>query len=389
MRMSDEERKNYEFAGTVKDMPKNFTDWVEKNEERIARAKSVPEYIKESKHVFYNQYSNFQKNTSLLPSGERIQIESIIKESASPVQIKNSLSAIECNISQSLKEYARTFAEGGRGYYESSVIAMMMNELEREDEPFRRIILINRIKEKCAVKMRWELRRRDYTYGLEYVGMSKNYKISEDAVYVSSKGEKESITANLIDIITYKDKNGIKYSYVIGDTLRRVNNAGKISKQVVGSLPVYAKKNFNGILLTEQLHPMDAYWKKQFQGSGYDFEYGAMYSGEPISVHQKYHSLHGNNHIDEPQTSFRTDLLHEIGHHIQSRVDLNAYREAVKLDGNYFRSYSETAITKHNNNNEDIADAFSLFASTQKSRFRLKEKYPNRYKIIKEMIASL
>jgi len=47
-RMSDAERANYEFEGTVKELPKNFSDWVADNAERIASAKSVPYFIKDN-----------------------------------------------------------------------------------------------------------------------------------------------------------------------------------------------------------------------------------------------------------------------------------------------------------------------------------------------------
>ena len=47
-RMSKEERASYHFKGEVRSMPKKFTDWVDRNAERIKSAKSLPYFIKDN-----------------------------------------------------------------------------------------------------------------------------------------------------------------------------------------------------------------------------------------------------------------------------------------------------------------------------------------------------
>lgn len=47
-RMSKEERAGYHFKGEVSSMPKKFTDWVDRNAERIKSAKSLPYFIKDN-----------------------------------------------------------------------------------------------------------------------------------------------------------------------------------------------------------------------------------------------------------------------------------------------------------------------------------------------------
>ena len=47
-RMSKEERAGYHFKGEVRSMPKKFTDWVDRNAERIKSAKSLPYFIKDN-----------------------------------------------------------------------------------------------------------------------------------------------------------------------------------------------------------------------------------------------------------------------------------------------------------------------------------------------------
>lgn len=43
--MTDEERAKYHFTGEVSDMPKQFTDWMENNAERLENAKNKPYFI--------------------------------------------------------------------------------------------------------------------------------------------------------------------------------------------------------------------------------------------------------------------------------------------------------------------------------------------------------
>lgn len=69
-RMTDEERKNYKFKGTADALPKQFNTWVDRNKDRIARAKTLPYFLKDNKEIIeraakietrrtlYNKYKN-------------------------------------------------------------------------------------------------------------------------------------------------------------------------------------------------------------------------------------------------------------------------------------------------------------------------------------------
>lgn len=46
--MSKKERAGYHFKGEVRSMPKKFTNWVDRNAERIKSAKSLPYFIKDN-----------------------------------------------------------------------------------------------------------------------------------------------------------------------------------------------------------------------------------------------------------------------------------------------------------------------------------------------------
>lgn len=46
--LDGEDVDGWQFGGEVKDVPKNFKDWVKENEERISRAKSLPYFLKDN-----------------------------------------------------------------------------------------------------------------------------------------------------------------------------------------------------------------------------------------------------------------------------------------------------------------------------------------------------
>ena len=46
--MSEEEKANYVFKGTVKDVPEGYKKWMADNAKRIAKAKSMPYFIKDN-----------------------------------------------------------------------------------------------------------------------------------------------------------------------------------------------------------------------------------------------------------------------------------------------------------------------------------------------------
>ncbi len=50
-RMTDEERKGYRFKGTVDALPKQFNTWVGRNKDRIAKAKTLPYFLKDNKEI--------------------------------------------------------------------------------------------------------------------------------------------------------------------------------------------------------------------------------------------------------------------------------------------------------------------------------------------------
>lgn len=135
----------------------------------------------------------------------------------------------------------------------------------------------------------------------------------------------------------------------------------------------YMRKNFKGILFADSYHPMDAYCQELYK----DFMHGAMYSGEPITVHVDYNLY---------DSSFKSDLCHEIGHHIDSKLNMNkTWKQIIDADNNKDGKYKKIVIRDYSENSilEDIADSWSLWNT---DRERLKKEFPNRYTAIKKSI---
>jgi len=305
---------------------------------------------------------------------------------AKPEQVNTQMKDIEYAISSGLEVYSETFAKGKKYFEPSPVIAGLREKWQSSEDWAERVKLINELKRKSAIKMRWELRKAGFTEGLEYEGTEFNHKLGETKDY-KIKGRTIHIEALKLDLVKFKDKNGIVYSYPIGDEIYALNAASTISKNVVSSMPDYAKKNFKGLLLTEQTHPADKFWQEFYKDTNYKFQTGAMYSGEPISIHHQYSFSQITKGDIIEGGCLRASLLHEIGHHLEKEIKTaNDWAEIIKKDNKYFRKYSENAFVQKGNPNEDIADAFSMFITNP---IRLQKDYPHRYRAISTFIKKI
>ena len=67
-RLTEEERKGYTFDGTVTDVPQGFKVWVEDNQDRIAKAKTMPYFLKENEGYWERKKSeNMPKDMEVAP----------------------------------------------------------------------------------------------------------------------------------------------------------------------------------------------------------------------------------------------------------------------------------------------------------------------------------
>lgn len=79
-RMTDEERKNYKFKGTADALPKQFNTWVDRNKDRIARAKTLPYFLKDNKEIIERAARITGINHTQLSPEDRLRRKKIEKQ---------------------------------------------------------------------------------------------------------------------------------------------------------------------------------------------------------------------------------------------------------------------------------------------------------------------
>lgn len=79
-RMTDEERKGYRFKGTVDALPKQFNTWVKNNTERIAKAKTLPYFLKDNKEIIERAAKPAGVSRTLLTPEDKLRRKEIEKQ---------------------------------------------------------------------------------------------------------------------------------------------------------------------------------------------------------------------------------------------------------------------------------------------------------------------
>lgn len=371
-------------ANDVNDVPIAFSEWVENNALRISKAEkngTLPYFLKDNpRYVKMEDLKTIRDrimaNFSLLPSDERSEVLQLFAEQASAPVVMSSMQRIASNLEGSLSEY-EVWAHNT-----SPVIKKLLEELYSEKvqkgDPIERVKLVSKIKDKIAVLTRWELRKCGAVDGLEYVGLKKNHTIrSKMNLYVKRTDEYIDIPSYRIDLITFKDKHGKEYSYRLGSRESNIPFKASEASIIVDGLPKAMRDSFKGILFDYKPNPLDAYYRKAYDG----FKKAAMYNGETISVHLK-----------EDAALFKEHLSHEIGHNLDKGISSSKkWIDAIRLDGRYVSEYAKKSVL------EDFAETFAnVFKYLDDPSWTWEEfehavelAYPNRWKILKPIFENI
>ena len=432
----------------ITDLPDNFTQWMEDNQERIAGAKSIPYFLQDNERLIEGKTSIVAvedtanerrtqltsrldslleaKKSGLLPKNvsntlmyidERIsadeladaemcisrleaaarrhanrtkeqindiqfrwdkrwlwrnvqQFPSDLRDKAiraiaesSPMAVANAMRDIEKNISHSVIDYASDYAK------RSPVIRSMLDRLYNDPalaQGLPRIAHINEIKRKCSIITRLDLR--EATEGLKFSNTEWNWSMGGQT-RTTKKGKNVKVEKVYSDLIVYKDKNGKTYSYPVGSTMDSIEfKASKVS-EMLGKLPNYIQDAYDGFVFAGRRHPMDAFFEIEYNKPGF---VGGAYSGRRTTIHAKG-SLDWLKHT----------LCHEAGHNMDNKVRYSLNKEtrwnsAVRKDGGYPTKYAKKSIK------EDIAESMAGYVE---DRTEFKKKFPNRAKLIGELIS--
>lgn len=319
--------------------------------------------------------SYIESNISYLPSQDMAKVQKWI-DSDSPLSVvKPGIVDIADNVQSTLGRYQVSM------YNQSSEIKVLFDELFSDSvqsgDPMQRIKLISEIKDKAAELTRSNIEKLGAVDGLQYVRVIKNHRLAEGGRYrVSKTGEWVTVPDYVLDVLEYKDPNGIRFYYPIGtNSSNIVFSASEASSMLSAMLPGQ-RRAVKGILFDTRPHPMDSFYRKEYE----NFTKAGMYSGDIISVHTKYGDA----------LQFKRSLSHEIGHNVDGGVSLkNEWREAMRKDGNFVTEYAK------NSPSEDFAETFAmvelLFTGYNRSNAItfLEQQFPNRWNILRDIFLKL
>lgn len=356
-----EQSKNY-----VGDTPQAFKDWIVDNDERLARSSSLPYFVRDNaKYVDAALYKTEKAEMELARDNK----------DAIPEKFRNSV-RYYAETGQ-YKEYADKMAQANKAsisafngyravYKDNPDVKKLVAAYRKAQSPYEKQLAINAIVDKCAAIQKEEFDKAGVCEGLKYVGVEhakcflpKNPHYGYDDVYW--------------DALKYTDRSGREYYFTLGQNQHTVQFRGDDAKEAIYSMPGYLKREIHGIVITQHYHPADKYYAKIYP----NFTHGAMYSGDPITVHHKYYSIQ----------QFRRALEHEAGHRVDyGRLRITdgsrraAWEAAMKADGNYITEYAKSNIS------EDIAETFGEMAE---DAIYVRRKCPNRYRLLKSWIQLL
>lgn len=375
-----------------------------------------------SEHIFFGEYAEFNQKAAPLLSAVRRHAARTVKaakltQAAWDIRrIENLLSSIQ---NQDLKTYleahlpaAKAALKGGKpglviplrakiatATQESFMHtfatrgATMANQSPAFKEIYDRFCeainnndgittcrLLPEMRTKAATLTRWNLRKWDcidHTFTFE--GIDADRVIYQGTTLTTSEGAKVTLTTLQQDLLKFKDKNGVTFYYTLGVEEGNIRYPALKASKLLESKPQYIRDNLKeGIIFTDRPHPLDKYYQKEYKG----FTRGAMYSGDPVTVH--------SNYVGDDD-DFNFCICHEIGHHIDLKIGWRrnaasqaAWKQAQTDDGKFYRAYGRNSPV------EDFADMVSLYATlNDKDKVWYETQYPHRAAIIKKILAAL
>lgn len=237
--------------------------------------------------------------------------------------------------------------------------------------------LLPEVRTKAATLTRWNLRKWgcvDRTFTFE--GIDTDRVIYQGKTLTTSSGATVKLQTLQQDLLKFKDKNGVPFYYTLGVAEGDVRYSALKASKMLERKPQYIRDNLSrGIIFTDRDHPLDKYFQQEYK----NFRKGAMYSGDPVTVHSDF------THDDD---DFSFCLCHEIGHHIDLKIGWRrnaasqaAWKQAQTDDGNFYRAYGRNSPV------EDFADCLSLYTIHGEKWFAAR--HPHRAAIIKNLLAGL
>lgn len=413
-----EDMSNYKPKGLITDVPMQFKNWMERNADRLAGAAergTTPYFIKENpkytdpgwkpaappkptiqqrmdeRHAKRTpadiEKIQFRSNvrqaeiatqSPLLSASHKSQLQSILNDkSLTPAQRNDKLVIVTSDIGWETGQHTIVRA-ASRYAKESPVIAELAAKWANAGNPIYGLNLQNQLKEKCAIKTRWDLKKWEAVPPdkMTFHGIEANYQIYKGGTLTTRYGDKVKTNDLTQDLLEFRDQHGVKFYYPIGIQKTEIRYKAIEVSEFIEKQPRYIRENLkNGIIFSDKDHPLDKFYQKEYR----DFTKGAMYSGDPVTVHSDY---------TKNPDGFKFSICHEIGHHIDVKIgwrhatiSQDEWKNAQKADKNFYRDYGKNSPV------EDFADTVSLYVT--KGKEWLKKNHPHRAALIEKILADL
>ena len=383
LKTEDEFFNDEESENEVTDVPQQYTEWCQKNADRIAIAekhKTLPDFIKDNMSVSMPSIENYyapitQSDIDYLVSKNLInpQAAPILLSDTPQVAQKMLADIVIPSIEHSVYDYANIYKNNNA---EVNLLLSQIKRLNRHDE-VRRAKLLSKLKDVCAEEYKKELEEWGVVDGLSFRKVEKNSTIVRKQTLTTKQGHKVVIEPMYKDVLVYRSNSGIEYSYPIGTRRTEMTFEASKADKIVGTMPKYLRSNIKRISSIDEYNPQDKYWRLEYENPNMNI---AATDGGNITFWKPSKG--------QSPSSFYKLMCHETGHSWDANHKMSSsvlWKECVDKDialyphkaMGYPTSYSKVHLR------EDFAESIKEYLADP---IEFKKYFPNRAKFLDDAI---
>lgn len=328
----------------VKDVPKEFNDWVKDNSVRIIKANKLPYFMTDNKKYVVDYMSEHQPST---------MISGLVSH-------------------EQFKAYSTDFRKT------SDKVDQLFKQLQECNTDIGKTMLINQIKQECANLTVQNLQSSSMV-GEDWVFRNEfNSVISKKEVY-SVGGKIITIPETIQDILVFKDKSGREFAYPIGANTSFFNAV--VASESIDAFPPYLKAGIKRVSFLDIPCPYDPYWRVKYNNPNH---VSMATDGGKTTFFM----------TPKSKEAFTEVMAHEAGHIIDGTKHMfsssKSWQDAVAKDDEIFKSYhvkmNRVSRYAQTNDAEDFAECMKAYI-TDHDLF--KHNFPNRAAFIRNMAQRL
>lgn len=359
----------------VRELPKNFTDWVANNQERIDRAKSLPYFYRDNKDLIIQQTTPKQKGILELAAERHAsrtpEQVAAIQEKWNTRRLQGiseqfyglNLDATDPLTGRFLKLLMHTDSPSFADDFSAlrTDVQKAWDAERKAVEKIQRQLGIKRGKHSAWAQAMLKEEKKN-------AARKDDFTTSKQTLTVAKKSKECNVSTTRGGIPIVKPTSCRSQSYKPNDFL------APLSK-----LPIELRGTLQRIDLVDWYNPDDAYWRKQYKNFT-----SSWATGGNGTV-----TFYRNTKAEAAANDLLYTLSHECGHNLDRKhggsgwlSEGKIWQDAMAADK---KKSSLEAVTEYGKNSphEDFADSCMLYVSNPS---KLKSTFPNRYKIIRALL---